>query len=103
MRVAFLDLDHTLLVADSNQLWMTYLQSLSMVSSAEFALHEQFMDDYANGVLDFSALQLFRAELEGSLVPEKLKKLRGAFEHDILLPAIAPHAPQLLEELGHED
>lgn len=100
MRVAFLDLDHTLLVADSNQLWMTYLQSLGMVSSAEFALHEQFMDDYANGVLDFSALQLFRIELDASLELANLNAIRGAFEKDILLPAIAPRAPQLVADLN---
>lgn len=99
MRVAFLDLDHTLLVADSNQLWMTYLQSLNLVSPGEFVLHERFMDDYANGKLNFSQLQLFRTKLDASLSPEKLNKIRGKFDQDILLPAIAPHAPHLLAEL----
>lgn len=102
MRVAFLDLDHTLLTADSNQLWMAFLQSQRLISAAEVARHERFMDDYANGVLDFDALQAFRTGLDASLPADRLHRYQMRFEQDILLPAIAPLAPGLLSELREQ-
>ena len=54
--MAFLDLDHTLFTADSNQLWMAFLQSQHLISAAEVDRHERFMDDYAKGVLDWRPL-----------------------------------------------
>ena len=102
MRIAFLDLDHTLLTADSNQLWMAFLQSQRLISAAEVAQHERFMDDYANGVLDFDALQAFRIELDASLPADRLHQYQTRFERDILLPAIAPLAPVLLSDLREQ-
>ncbi|MEY4018487.1 MAG: hypothetical protein RLZZ189_2285 [Pseudomonadota bacterium] len=99
MRVAFLDLDHTLLVADSNQLWMSFLLSQQMISVNDVATHEKFMDDYSNGVLDFSALQSFRIKLDASLPVEQMDKCKKIFFKKILLPAIAPLASRLLEEI----
>lgn len=102
MRVAFLDLDHTLLAADSNQLWMAFLQSRQLISAAAMERHERFMDDYANGVLDFEALQAFRTELDASLAPERLEQCLAVFQRDVLLPAVAPLAPGLLSELREQ-
>jgi len=99
MRVAFLDLDHTLLAADSNQLWMDFLYSRQLISAAEVQQHERFMDDYANGVLDFEALQAFRTGLDGSLSPHRLAACQSSFESEVLLSAVAPLAPSLLSDL----
>jgi phosphoserine phosphatase len=99
MRVAFLDLDHTLLSADSNQLWMDLLHSQQLITAADVQQHERFMDDYANGVLDFEALQSFRIGLDASLPPLRLAASRASFERDVLLPALAPLAPALLSDL----
>lgn len=99
MRIAFLDLDHTLLAADSNQLWMTHLQSEGLVSAKQFDAHAQFMADYARGELNFAALQNFRVGLEAALPPAILRDVRAVFERDVLLPSIAPLAPRLLAEL----
>lgn len=102
MRVAFLDLDHTLLVCDSNQLWMNFLLSQQMISLEQFNLHEKFMDDYANGTLNFTKLQSFRVELDASLPFEKMRQGKSVFENEILLPAIAPLAANLMYELRHQ-
>ena len=102
MRIAFLDLDHTLLVADSNQLWMTYLHDQRLVADTQLAEHEQFMDDYARGVLNFSALQSFRTAIDASLDPEHLRACQQTFERDVLLPSIAPQAPALLQDLRRQ-
>lgn len=102
MRIAFLDLDHTLLVADSNQLWMRYLHSHRLVSDAQLEEHEQFMSDYARGELDFSALQAFRTGIDDALELGRLRACLRAFEREVLLPSIAPQAPALLEELRRQ-
>ncbi len=99
MRIAFLDLDHTLLMADSNQLWMAYLHAQRWIGDAEVAAHEQFIADYANGVLDFARLQVFRDGIDASLPAERLQACQWAFQQELLFPAIAPKAPRLLREL----
>lgn len=100
MRVAFLDLDHTLLAADSNQLWMAHLKSEQLISDEQSFVHDQFLRDYAQGSLDFAALQAFRIGLDASLAPDTLSAVRAEFERETLIPAIAPLAPRLLAELA---
>jgi phosphoserine phosphatase len=100
MRVAFLDLDHTLLAADSNQLWMAHLRAEQLISEEQSFVHDQFLCDYARGALDFAALQAFRIGLDASLAPDILSAVRAEFERKILIPAIAPLAPRLLAELA---
>ncbi len=99
MRIAFLDLDHTLLTADSNELWMEFLHQHGLVSAAEVATHDHFMGDYARGELDFASLQEFRIRIDASLDCEKVRIFQSQFEREILLPAIAPRVPALLSEL----
>ena len=100
MRVAFLDLDHTLLAADSNQLWMAHLRAEHLISEEQSFVHDQFLRDYAQGALDFAALQAFRIGLDASLPPDILSAGRAEFERKTLIPAIAPLAPRLLTELA---
>jgi phosphoserine phosphatase len=100
MRVAFLDLDHTLLAVDSNQLWMAYLRSEQLISEEQSFVHDQFLRDYARGALNFSALQAFRIGLDASIEAATLRSVRAAFEREALIPAIAPLAPSLLAELA---
>lgn len=100
MRVAFLDLDHTLLAADSNQLWMAHLRAEHLISEEQSFVHDQFLRDYAQGALDFAALQAFRIGLDASLPPDILSAVRAEFERKTLIPAIAPLAPRLLTELA---
>lgn len=98
-RVAFLDLDHTLLAADSNQLWMAHLLARGWITPAAVTEHERFVADYAQGRLDFPALQAFRCHLDASLPTARLADERSAFEQTRLLPALAPQAPDLVRQL----
>ena len=99
MRVAFLDLDHTLLAADSNQLWMAFLRSEQLISEEQSFVHDQFLQDYARGALNFPALQAFRIGLDASIEASALQSVRTVFEREVLIPAIAPQAPRLMAEL----
>ena len=100
MRVAFLDLDHTLLAADSNQLWMAHLRSEQLISQEQSFVHDQFLRDYACGKLNFTDLQAFRIGLDASLPADTLPAVRAVFERETLIPAIAPLAHRLLAELA---
>lgn len=102
MRIAFLDLDHTLLAADSNELWMAHLLERGLVSPALIAAHDHFVADYAQGVLDFPALQRFRVAVDAALAPTQLRRELERFRVDTLLPAIAPQAPALVAQLVRE-
>ncbi len=99
MRIAFLDLDHTLLAADCNQLWMSYLQRHGLVSAGTVAAHERFIEDYARGVLDFPALQAFRHQVDADVPAAVLPAHRQAFAREVLLPALAPQAGALVAGL----
>jgi HAD superfamily phosphoserine phosphatase-like hydrolase len=99
MRIAFLDLDHTLLVDDSNQLWMAFLLRQNAVSPAAMIQHEGFMEDYRRGTLDYPALRRFRVELDASLPADAEPGWRRAFEQDLLIPAIAPAAIPTITDL----
>ena len=102
LRVAFLDLDHTLLAADSNQLWLDYLLRRGHLRPQQIAAHERFVDDYGQGRLDFAALQRFRDEIDTALPVAQMAGLRARFEAEALLPAIARDAAALVDRL-HAD
>ena len=102
MRAAFLDFDHTLLGADSNQLWMEHLAAQGMLSPAALRRHEAFMRDYACGGLDFAALDAFRAELDASVEPRLLQACRDACVRERLLPALAPRAADAVARLREQ-
>lgn len=102
MRMAFLDFDHTLLAADSNQLWMDYLLGHQLISAERVAEHDGFIDDYAQGRLDFAALQHFRLSIDAALGAPRLAQHQALFNGTVLLPAIAPAAPALLQRLRRD-
>ncbi len=101
LRVAFLDLDHTLLAADSNQLWLDYLLRRGHLQPEQIVAHDRFVDDYGQGRLDFVALQQFRHAIDDALPAAQLAELRAGFEAESLLPAIARDAAKLVDRL-HE-
>ncbi len=99
MRVAFFDFDHTLLGADSNQLWLEHLDARGMLAADALHRHDAYMRAYAAGGLDFAALDAFRAELDASMDAATLQACRDSCVRERLLPAVAPRAPALLQEL----
>ena len=102
MRAAFFDFDHTLLAADSNQLWLEHLDAQGMLPPEALERHRAYMRDYADGGLDFAALDAFRAELDASLDPRRLQACRETCVRERLLPALAPAAPTLLARLREQ-
>lgn len=101
-RIAFLDMDHTLLGADSNQLWLDYLLRHELISAADLAVHDGYVVDYGLGRLDFGALLAFRSRIESAIDPQLLPAHRSRFEATMLLPAIAADAPALVEDLHRQ-
>ena len=99
MRVAFFDLDHTLLRTDSNQLWFAYLHSHGLLGDDALARHAAFMDDYDAGRLDFYGLLAFRRAVDASIAGDVLRSQREAFTRECLIPSVAPRAPALLDAL----
>ncbi len=99
MRVAFFDFDHTLLCADSNQLWIDYLHAQRLIDAAALATHAGFMRDYRAGTLDFAQLDAFRGAIEADIAATRLQSCRDDFARRHLLPAVAPGAHALLDEL----
>ena len=102
MRVAFFDLDHTLLSTDSNQLWFDYLHALGLLDGDMLARHAAFIHDYHAGRLDFHGLHAFRQTVDASIAPQRLRACREAFNRERLLPAVAPRAPALLDTLRRD-
>lgn len=99
MHVALFDFDHTLLRADSNQLWIDYLHGRGLIDSAAFARHAGFMQDYRAGTLDFMALDAFRGDVDAAIPAALVDACRADFTKNSLLAAVAPGAGQLLREL----
>lgn len=99
MRVALFDFDHTLLQADSNQLWIDYLHSRGLIDSAALAKHAGFMQDYRAGTLDFMALDAFRGGVDAAIPASRIDACRADFTKNSLLAAVAPGAGQLLRGL----
>ncbi|OIQ89514.1 haloacid dehalogenase-like hydrolase [mine drainage metagenome] len=101
MRAAFFDFDHTLIGADSNQLWLEHLDAQGMLPPDALRRHDAYLRDYAAGTLDFAGLDAFRAGLDASVDPDRLAACRDACVRERLLPALAPRAPGLIRDL-HE-
>jgi HAD superfamily phosphoserine phosphatase-like hydrolase len=102
MRVAFFDFDHTLLCADSNQLWIDYLHEHGLLNAEHIARHAAFMRDYHQGNLDFTGLQTFRHAVDAAIAPDRLMACRATFTRDRLLAAVEPHAQALLDDLRRD-
>ena len=99
MRAAFFDFDHTLLGADSNQLWLDHLEAQGLLPPDALRRHDAYLRDYASGDLDFAALDAFRAELDAGIDSARLQACRDACMRERLWPALAPSAPAVVRDL----
>ncbi len=102
MRAAFFDFDHTLLGADSNQLWLEHLDARGLLAPDALARHDAYMRAYAAGSLDFAELDVFRASIDASLDPRRLQECRESCVRERLLPALAPRAPAVVAQLREQ-
>jgi len=92
VRVAFFDFDHTLVSGDSNELWYEHLLARGLIEPGIVARHDGFMADYRAGVLDFDALQRFRAEIDGAMPAAVVERERRAYAEERLWPMLSADA-----------
>src|SRR5690349_11437956 len=98
MRLALFDLDHTLLMGDSDHMWGDYMIEQGLVErDSHKRQNDRFYEDYKRGTLDIAAYTRFALEPLVRLGPEKLLPLRERFIAERIDPIVAPMAPALLE------
>lgn len=102
--LAIFDLDHTLIAADSSQLWFEHMLHLGWANAELKAQHQQLMLAYEQRSLDMQAyLQLSLAPLRGRVVAEVEAQVQALLEKQ-LLALLYPGVFELLaqhREQGH--
>ena len=98
MRLALFDLDHTLLMGDSDHMWGDYMIEQGLVEREHHKRqNDRFYEDYKAGTLDIAAYTRFALEPLVRLGPSILLPLRERFIAERIDPIVAPAAPALLE------
>lgn len=104
-RLILFDLDHTLLAADTNSLWLDFLADQGYLDKDLIRREQQrWYADYLNGCLDFKAYLRFQLEPLCGIPPKILMNLREQFSEKQLAPNIASGAADLVRahhEQGH--
>ncbi|MFT4045805.1 MAG: HAD family hydrolase [Solimonas sp.] len=98
-RLAVFDLDHTLLVSDSDHLWGRWMIENGIVDAERYAReNERFYGLYTAGTLDIHEYAAFslRPLVEQPLA--RMLALRERFVAEWVAPIVAPGAPALLEK-----
>lgn len=99
MRLAIFDLDHTLLMGDSDLLWGQFLVEQGLVDAEVYARENQrFFDEYVAGTLDIHAFAAFSMAPLVKHGHDTLAALREPFMREKIEPIIAPGAPALIEK-----
>lgn len=101
-RLILFDLDHTLLAADTNNLWLNFLADHGYLDKALINREQQrWYADYVNGCLDFAAYMRFQLQPLCGIPQSALMTLREVFSEQKLAPHIAPGATDLVR--AHHD
>lgn len=99
MRLAIFDLDHTLLMGDSDLLWGQFLVERGLVDGDSYARDNQrFYEEYVAGTLDIHAFAAFSMAPLVKYGHDKLAALRPQFLAEKIEPIIAPGAQALIEK-----
>ncbi len=101
-RLILFDLDHTLLAADTNSLWLGFLADHGYLDKERINREQQrWYADYVNGCLDFAAYMRFQLQPLCGIPQQALMTLRELFSEKKLAPHIAPGAIDLVR--AHHD
>lgn len=101
-RLVLFDLDHTLLAADTNSLWLDFLADQGYLDKERITREQQrWYADYVNGCLDFESYMRFQLEPLRGIPRITLISLRDRFSRTRLAPKIAPGATALVR--AHHD
>ena len=99
MRLAIFDLDHTLLMADSDFLWGQFLCRQGVVDAEAYARENlRFYQDYQAGTLDIEAFCAFSFKPLTEHPRARLDAWRAAFVTHQIEPVIAPGAQPLIDQ-----
>jgi HAD superfamily hydrolase (TIGR01490 family) len=98
MNLAIFDLDHTLLVGDSDYLWGRFLVDHGHVDAETYERQNRvFYEQYAAGTLDIREFCRFAFAPLARNPVETLHRWREQFVRERIEPIVAPLAPALLE------
>ena len=98
MNLAIFDLDHTLLVGDSDYLWGRFLVDHGHVDGETYERRNKiFYEQYVSGTLDIHEFCRFAFALLTQNPMETLLRWRAQFVRECIEPIVAPLAPALLE------
>lgn len=98
-RLALFDLDHTLLLGDSDVLWCDFLMDLGELDRALFAARSADIEArYKAGTVDAAEFaQFYLSTLKGR-TPAQWEPLRQQFLHEQVVPRIPQAARELVQE-----
>ena len=98
MNLAIFDLDHTLLVGDSDYLWGRFLVDHGHVDGETYERRNKiFYEQYVAGTLDIHDFCRFAFAPLTQNPMETLLRWRAQFVRECIEPIVAPLAPALLE------
>jgi len=101
-QLVLFDLDHTLLAADTNNLWLNFLADQGYLDKDLIHREQQrWYADYVNGCLDFAAYMRFQLKPLSGIPQRALITLLEIFSENRLVPNIAPGAADLVR--AHHD
>ncbi|WCM94667.1 HAD family phosphatase [Acidovorax sp. NCPPB 2350] len=96
-RIAFFDLDHTLLPLDSDYEWGEFTIRIGWTDRAEFGRrNKEFYDHYVAGTLDVHDYVRFAVDAVRRSGPDAAAAAHAQFMRDVIGPAIRPEALELL-------
>lgn len=101
-RLAVFDLDHTLLSADSDQLWCDFLIDEGLLEPVHFGTRNAELErGYRDGSVSVQAFCDFYVGTLAGRTPAQWQPLRERFLHERVLPCVCPGTPALLQR--HRD
>ena len=104
MNLVLFDLDHTLLNGDSQCEWGTFLVDQGIIEPSGFwQQHEQFRQDYENGILDIEAVLQFHLGILNRFPLEQLHAWREEYLQERIRPLILQKGFEVVDRHRQED
>ncbi|MEO7937076.1 MAG: HAD family hydrolase [Burkholderiaceae bacterium] len=95
----FFDLDHTLLLGDSDVLWCDFLMAQGILERATFAARSADIEArYKAGTVDAAEFAHFYLSTLAGRTPAQWEPLRQQFLHELVIPRIPQSARDLVRQ-----
>ena len=97
--LALFDLDHTLLLGDSDVLWCEFLMDEGVLARAAFAQRNADIEArYKAGTVDAAEFAHFYVSTLAGRTPAEWEPLRQRFLHELVIPRIPAAALELVRQ-----